>query len=255
MMVKEKSKQSLENNTDKENKKNGGVEEVDKEKQIDKEKDTETKDTETKDTETKDTETKDTKDTETKDTKETVEAEGTDTKETKETDNKDTKETTDTDETKETDKKDKTDDNEVKTEIFEDGWFDETTGKIDYTKIKDETVKEAVKKVESKFISDKSQDVISRAVDDELKTNYSLSVRPETLKSMLDLSKVTIDESGKVTGVKEAIEALKADEPGLFKDKEKESNPLKEGFNPVEKGGSDKVHSFSDAFRLMEEAD
>ena len=97
--------------------------------------------------------------------------------------------------------------------------------------------------------------MISRAVDDELKTNYSLSVRPETLKSMLDLSKVTIDESGKVTGVKEAIEALKADEPGLFKDKEKESNPLKEGFNPVEKGGSDKVHSFSDAFRLMEEAD
>ena len=237
MMVKEKSKQSLENNTDKENKNNGGVEEVDKEKQIDKEKDTETKNTETKDT------------------KETVGAEGTDTKETKETDSKDTKETTDTDETKGTDEKNKTDGSDVKTEIFEDGWFDETTGKIDYTKIKDETVKEAVKRVESKFNSDKSQDTISRAVDDELRNNYSLSVRPETLKSMLDLSKVTIDESGKVTGVKEAIEALKADEPGLFKDKEKESNPLKEGFNPVEKGGSDKVHSFSDAFRLMEEAD
>ena len=251
-MVKEKSRQSLESNTDKENKKNGGVDEVDKEKQIDKEKDTETKDT--KDTETKDTETKDTKDTETKDTKETVGADETDTKETKETDNKETKETAGND-TKETDKKDNTDDSDVKTEIFEDGWFDETTGKIDYTKINDETVKEAVKKVESKFTSDKSQDAISRAVDDELRNNYSLSVRPETLKSMLDLSKVTIDESGKVTGVKEAIEALKADEPGLFKDKEKESNPLKEGFNPVEKGGSDKVHSFSDAFRLMEEAD
>ena len=238
-MVKEKSRQSLESNTDKENKKNGGVDEVDKEKQIDKEKDTETKDT---------------KDTETKDTKETVGADETDTKETKETDNKETKETTGND-TKETDEKDKTDGSNVKTEIFEDGWFDETTGKIDYTKINDETVKEAVKKVESKFTSDKSQDAISRAVDDELRNNYSLSVRPETLKSMLDLSKVTIDESGKVTGVKEAIEALKADEPGLFKDKEKESNPLKEGFNPVEKGGSDKVHSFSDAFRLMEEAD
>ena len=252
MMVKKESRQSLENNTDKENKKNGGVEEVDKEKLTDKEKDTQTDVTETKDTETKDTETKD--------TKETVGTEGTDTKETKETDSKETKETAgddskDTKETKETDEKDKTGGSDVKTEIFEDGWFDETTGKIDYTKIKDETVKEAVKKVESKFISDKSQDVISRAVDDELKTNYSLSVRPETLKSMLDLSKVTVDESGKVTGVKEAIEALKADEPGLFKDKEKESNPLKEGFNPVEKGGSDKVHSFSDAFRLMEEAD
>ena len=247
MMVKEKSRQSLENNTDKENKKNGGVEEVEKEKQIDKEKDTQTDVTETKDTETKDT-------------KETVATDGTDKKETKETDSKETNETTDnndndTKETKGTDEKDKTDDSDVKTEIFENGWFDETTGKIDYTKINDETVKEAVKKVESKFNSDKSQDTISRAVDDELRTNYSLSVRPETLKSMLDLSKVTIDESGKVTGVKEAIEALKADEPGLFKDKEKESNPLKEGFNPVEKGGSDKVHSFSDAFRLMEEAD
>ena len=86
MMVKEKSRQSLESNTDKENKKNGGVDEVDKEKQIDKEKDTETKDT--KDTETKDTETKDTKDTETKDT----DTKDTDTKdtETKDTETKDT---------------------------------------------------------------------------------------------------------------------------------------------------------------------
>ena len=40
---------------------------------------------------------------------------------------------------------------------------------------------------------------------------------------------------------------------GFFKDKEKESNPLNEGFNPVEKRGTDGVNSFSQAFKLMEE--
>ena len=67
------------------------------------------------------------------------------------------------------------------------------------------------------------------------------------------MSNVKIDKDGKATGIKEALEDLKSSEPGFFKDKDKESNPLNEGFNPVEKKDTDNVASFAQAFRLMEE--
>ena len=58
---------------------------------------------------------------------------------------------------------------------------------------------------------------------------------------------------GKVTGVKEALDKLKSSEPTFFKDVEKESNPLNEGFSPVDKQSNSNLNSFSQAFRLMEE--
>ena len=51
----------------------------------------------------------------------------------------------------------------------------------------------------------------------------------------------------------EAIEALKSSEPGFFKNKEQEDNPLNQGFNPVEKRNTDNINSFAQAFQLMEE--
>ena len=121
-----------------------------------------------------------------------------------------------------------------KSTIFEDGWFDETTGKVDISKIKDDSVKNAFDMVLKWFSDNERVGLIDRAVDEELRNNYLLNVKPERLKSMLDLQQVTV-EDGVVSGVKDAIEALKADEPGLFRDKSKESNPLNEGFNPVER--------------------
>ena len=38
-----------------------------------------------------------------------------------------------------------------------------------------------------------------------------------------------------------------------FKDVEKESNPLNEGFSPVDKQSNSNLNSFSQAFKLMEE--
>ena len=138
-----------------------------------------------------------------------------------------------------------------KVTIFQDGWFDESTGKVDTTKITDDVVKNAFDMVLKRYSDDRRAGLIDRAVDDMLRSDYLLNISPDRLKSMLDLQQVSVD-GDVVSGVKEAIEALKADEPGLFRDKSKESSPLNEGFNPVQKKTTD-PHSFLEAMRLQEE--
>lgn len=137
--------------------------------------------------------------------------------------------------------------------IFDEGWFE--NGVFNGDKVKDEVVREAIKTVIDKFIGDNKAEKINRAIEDTLNTEYSLNVSNDTLKKMLDVSNISVGDDGTVIGVKESIEELKKSEPGLFKSKEKESNPLNEGFNPVEKnnnsGGMPK--NFAQAFRIMEE--
>ena len=137
-------------------------------------------------------------------------------------------------------------------EIFEDGWMNNETGEIDESKIKNPEVLAAVQAITGRMKAERDQRMIADSLNNELK-NYSLNVSEDTLRKVIDMSKVSIDKDNKVTGVKEALEALKTAEPGFFKDKEKESNPLNEGFNPVEKRGTDNISSFSQAFKLMEE--
>ena len=150
------------------------------------------------------------------------------------------------------DNKDTVNDGGESVAIFEAGWYNSETGEIDESKIKNPEALEAIKTVTSKYQAERDQRVISDSLNDELK-NYSLAVSEDTLRKVLDMSNVKIGKDGKATGVKEALEALKTSEPGFFKDKEKESNPLNEGFNPVEKKDTDNVGSFAQAFRLMEE--
>ena len=136
--------------------------------------------------------------------------------------------------------------------MFEDGWFDETSGNVDLGKIKNPEALAAIQLLTNKYKAEKEQRLISDTLNDTLK-EYSLNVSEDTLRKVLDTSGVKIDKDGKVVGVKEAIEALKTSEPGFFKDKEKESNPLNEGFNPVEKKNTGNINSFSQAFKLMDE--
>ena len=136
--------------------------------------------------------------------------------------------------------------------LFEEGWFNSETGEVDESKIKNPEALAAIQTLTERVKKEKDQRMIADSLSEELK-NYSLNVSEDTLKRVLDMSNVKIDKDNKVVGVKEALEALKTAEPGFFKDKEKESNPLNEGFNPVEKRGTDNVNSFSQAFKLMEE--
>lgn len=138
------------------------------------------------------------------------------------------------------------------TKMFEDGWFDEASGNVDLGKIKDPEALAAIQLITNKYKDEREQRLIDDSLNDTLK-EYSLAVSEDTLRKVLDTSGVKIDKDGKVVGVKEAIEALKTAEPSFFKDKAKESNPLNEGFNPVEKKNTENVNSFSQAFRLMDE--
>lgn len=53
-----------------------------------------------------------------------------------------------------------------------------------------------------------------------LANEMGASVSPKVLKAALDLSAVKVDDDGNVTGLKEALEALKATEPAMFTAKE-----------------------------------
>ena len=136
--------------------------------------------------------------------------------------------------------------------IFEEGWFDSASGKINFDKIKNDEVLAAIKVLNDKYVDEKNQRMINDSINDELK-NYKLAVSDETFRKVLDMSGIKVDTDGKVTGVKEALDKLKSSEPTFFKDVEKESNPLNEGFSPVDKQSSSNLNSFSQAFRLMEE--
>lgn len=136
-------------------------------------------------------------------------------------------------------------------DIFESGWYDETSGRVDMSKIKNPEVLSAIQRLENRYAQERD----ARAISDSLRAelgNYSLRVSEDTLEKMLDKSNIKVQD-GKVTGVKDALEALKKSEPGIFIDKEKESNPLNEGFNPVEKKSNGEPGSLSEAFKLMEE--
>jgi hypothetical protein len=149
----------------------------------------------------------------------------------KEVENKETVEVKD----EKTDKEEKAEDKDmVDTKIFEEGWLDTTSGKINFEKIKNPETLEAIKTLSGMYQAEKEQRLISDSLSETLKS-YSLTVSEDTFKKVLDTSGVKIDKEGKVVGIKEAIESLRTSEPGFFKDKEKESNPLNEGFNPVEK--------------------
>lgn len=168
-----------------------------------------------------------------------------------ETQNKDTKTKTDTKDTKDT--KDESLDDEDSTKIFGDGWFNADTNAIDFTKISNSEVAEALKMLDTKYIDERNNRLISDELNNEL-SNYSLNVSEDTLKKVLSMTDVKIDDKGKVIGVKEAIDNLKSTEPGFFKETKAEENPLvKEGFNPVEKTSTTNLNSFSEAFRVMDE--
>lgn len=141
---------------------------------------------------------------------------------------------------------------EVSRVLFEDGWFNSENGEVDESKITDPEALKAIRMLTTRYKEEKDKRTISDSLNEELK-NYSLAVSDDTIKKVLDMSNVKIDKDGKVVGVKEALETLKTSEPGFFKDKEKESNPLNEGFNPVEKNNNQNINSFAQAFKLMEE--
>lgn len=140
---------------------------------------------------------------------------------------------------------------EVSDMILETGWYDEKSGKLDPTKIKNPEVLAALQMLESRYNTEREDRIISDAITAELK-NYPLNISTDMLRKVLDTSTVKIKD-GQVTGVKEAFDALKQAEPGFFKASREKSSPLSESFNPVDRSNSVEAGSFAQAFSMMEE--
>lgn len=140
---------------------------------------------------------------------------------------------------------------ESRVEIFAEGWFNEETCEIDLTKINDETVVKAFERVMTSFTTREEMRKIKDAIMEAI-SKESINVKPETIYNLLDKEDIKLVD-GKVHGVGDALKKLKDDEPGLFKEKGKESNPINEGFDPVNKKSStnSRPTSFVDAFNMQ----
>lgn len=171
------------------------------------------------------------------------------TKTTETTETTDTSETGDTSETAtvDTSETDTVDTSKAGT-VLEDGWL--IDGKIDYDKIKDESLVAYIKGLQK------------IAQDADWYAEYKIAVLREALISGMNdvddalvyitMDKISSDVDGKIVGVKEAFVDLKKSKPYLFKAEDTTSTPVKQGFNPVGKVIS-KPTSYAEAVRMTNE--
>lgn len=119
---------------------------------------------------------------------------------------------------------------------FGDGWFDVETGEIDTSKIEgvSEDVLAQFTMIAESIKAGNTGKLKDAALVEALK-GYDLAVSESVVRKMLDFDKVKVGETGEVEGIKEQLEELKKNEPGLFKTGKdsKGGGPLDEGFNPT----------------------
>lgn len=120
---------------------------------------------------------------------------------------------------------------------FGDGWFNRETMTFDLSKISDEATKAALQSVADAMKANNENLAIERAINDQI-AKAGINVSNETFKKVLNTENIKVGTDGKVIGITEAFEALRKSEPSFFKEPSKESNPLNEGFSPVEKKGT-----------------
>ena len=119
---------------------------------------------------------------------------------------------------------------------FGDGWFDVETGEIDTSKIEgvSEDVLAQFTMIAESIKAGNTGKLKDAALAEALK-GYDLAVSESVVRKMIDFDKVKVGETGEVEGIKEQLEELKKNEPGLFKagKDSKGGGPLDEGFNPT----------------------
>lgn len=148
-----------------------------------------------------------------------------DTKETK----VDTKETTkDTKETQETQE-------EIKVELK----FDDKTGLFDLKGIEDADIKAVLQRANDYTIKTANNVKIEKAFNEKLSgLKIRKGITNEVIKKMINFDDVKVDGDN-VVGLDEAFETLQKEQSGLFVQRnQSESNPMLEGFNPVQNNDS-----------------
>lgn len=142
-----------------------------------------------------------------------------------------------TDETKTEEKDKKTEEKveEPKEELAVELVYDEKTGLFDTKGIKDESVLAVLTKANNYTINTANKVKIDKAFDEKMSgLKIRKGITPEAVRSLVKMDGIKV-EDGKVVGIDEAFETLQKEQSGLFVQRNQpESNPMLEGFNPVQ---------------------
>ena len=142
-----------------------------------------------------------------------------------------------TDETKTEEKEEKTEEkvDEPKEEPTVELVYDEKTGLFDTKGIKDESVIAVLTKANNYTINTANKVKIDKAFDEKMSgLKIRKGITPEAVRSLVKMDGIKV-EDGKVVGIDEAFETLQKEQSGLFVQRNQpESNPMLEGFNPVQ---------------------
>lgn len=142
---------------------------------------------------------------------------------------------TDENKTEEKDKKTEEKVEEVKEEPTVELVYDEKTGLFDTKDIKDESVIAVLTKANNYTINTANKVKIDKAFDEKMSgLKIRKGITPEAVRSLVKMDGIKV-EDGKVVGIDEAFETLQKEQSGLFVQRNQpESNPMLEGFNPVQ---------------------
>jgi hypothetical protein len=113
--------------------------------------------------------------------------------------------------------------------------YDEKTGLFDTKGIKDESVLAVLTKANNYTINTANKVKIDKAFDEKMSgLKIRKGITPEAVRSLVKMDGIKV-EDGKVVGIDEAFENLQKEQSGLFVQRNTpESNPMLEGFNPVQ---------------------
>lgn len=120
---------------------------------------------------------------------------------------------------------------EIKVEIK----FDEKTGLFDLKGIEDNAIKAELQKANDYTIRTANNVKIEKAFNEKLNSlKIRKGITSEVIKKMINFDEVKVDGDN-VVGLDEAFENLQKEQSGLFVQRnQSESNPMLEGFNPVQ---------------------
>lgn len=124
---------------------------------------------------------------------------------------------------------------EVKEETKMELKFDEKTGLFDLKGIEDESIKAVLTKANNYTINTANKVKIDKAFDEKLAgLKIRKGITPDAIRALVKTDGIKV-EGDKVVGIDEAFENLQKEQSGLFVQRNTpESNPMLEGFNPVQ---------------------
>lgn len=124
---------------------------------------------------------------------------------------------------------------EIKVELK----FDDKTGLFDLKSIEDADIKAVLQRANDYTVKTANNVKIEKAFNEKLSgLKIRKGITNEVIKKMINFDDVKVDRD-KVIGLDEAFETLQKEQSGLFVQRnQSESNPMLEGFNPVQNNDS-----------------